>query len=102
MFALEGPDVAHGNVELVGDPCIGAPLAHPRADLVQLGLQRSACQTAPETSNGWPLNPPGMLALLGPIIPSAGETDGRARSYAKEQSEHHDRRRHRDIGARGH
>ena len=52
VLALEAADVADRHVELMGDPGVGAALAHPGADLVQLGLQRSACQTAPETSNG--------------------------------------------------
>jgi hypothetical protein len=64
VLALERPDIADGDVELMGDPGVGAALAHPRPDLVELRLQRSACQTAPETTNGWALNPPGNLALL--------------------------------------
>jgi hypothetical protein len=35
----------------VGDPGVGAALAHPGANLVELGLQRSPCQTAPDTTN---------------------------------------------------
>ena len=39
VLALERADITHRDVELVGDPGVGAALAHPRADLVQLGLK---------------------------------------------------------------
>jgi hypothetical protein len=38
----------------MGDPGVGPALAHPGADLVQLWLQRSPCQTAPDTTNPAP------------------------------------------------
>ena len=37
LFALEGLDLLDCDLELVRDPGIGAPLAHPAADPVQLG-----------------------------------------------------------------
>ena len=43
VLALEGVDLLDGDLELVCDPCISAPLAHPGADLVQVGLQRASC-----------------------------------------------------------
>jgi hypothetical protein len=64
----------------MGDPGVGSALADPRADLVELGLQGSACQTAAETTNGCPLNPPGKLALLHYPY-SFGRGDGRACSF---------------------
>jgi hypothetical protein len=36
VLALEGADVADGHIQLVRDPRIGAPLAHPGADLIEL------------------------------------------------------------------
>jgi hypothetical protein len=36
VLALEGPDVGHRDVELVGDPGVGAAFADPGSDLVQL------------------------------------------------------------------
>ena len=64
LLTLERLDLLDGHLELMGDPGVGPPLADPCPDLVQLRLQRSACQTAPETTNGWSLHPPGKLALL--------------------------------------
>ena len=37
LLALERLDLLHGHLELVGDPGVGAPLANPGADAVQLG-----------------------------------------------------------------
>ncbi len=51
VLALELPDVPHGHLELMCDPRVGPPLAHPRPDLIELGLQRSSGQRARETSN---------------------------------------------------
>jgi carbon storage regulator len=65
VLALERPDVPDGNLELVGDPGVGPALAHPGADLVQLGLQGPPCQSGADTSNGGSLlRPAGALALL--------------------------------------
>ncbi len=36
LFALEGLDLLNGDLELVRDPRVGASLAHPAADPVQL------------------------------------------------------------------
>src|SRR5215207_5805253 len=88
VLPLEGPDVAHGYVQLVGDPGIGAALAHPCADLIELRLQRSPCQTArtlptrrPKSTplmaqNGCPLRRLADTALLAIHMPSAGEKSG--------------------------
>jgi len=56
VIALEGANVAHGNVQLMRDPGVCPTLAYPRTDLVELRLQRSPCQTAPETTNTRPEN----------------------------------------------
>ena len=40
VLALERLDLLDGDLELMGDPGVGAALAHPRADLVELGSQR--------------------------------------------------------------
>ncbi len=85
VLALEAADIADRDVELVGDPGVGTALAHPRADLVELRLQRSACQTAAETSNGCPLNPPPKGALLGEPY-SFGRGDGSACSFSLERA----------------
>src|SRR5262249_53546565 len=42
VFALEGIDLLHGHLELVGDPCVGPTLAHPGTDLVQVRAKRAA------------------------------------------------------------
>ena len=34
MLALEGADIAHRNLELVGDPSVGAPLPNPGPNLI--------------------------------------------------------------------
>ena len=39
VLALELLDVAHADLELVGDPGVGAALAHPGADLVEVRAQ---------------------------------------------------------------
>ena len=39
VLALEGADVAHRDLELVGDPSVGAPLPDPGPNLVELGLE---------------------------------------------------------------
>ena len=36
LLALERLDLLHGHLELVGDPCVGASLAHPATNSVQL------------------------------------------------------------------
>ena len=51
VLSLEGADVADGDLELVGDPGVGAALPHPGPDLVQLWFERSACQAAADTTN---------------------------------------------------
>ena len=40
VLALELLDVADGDLQLVGDPGVGAPLPHPGADLVEVRAQR--------------------------------------------------------------
>jgi hypothetical protein len=54
VLALEGTDIADRHVQLMGDPRVGAALTHPGADLVELRLQRSTCQTAADTTNPRP------------------------------------------------
>src|SRR3954454_9109777 len=34
LFSLEGLDLLYGRFELMSDPCVGAPLAHPGTDLI--------------------------------------------------------------------
>jgi hypothetical protein len=50
VLLLESGDVLHGNVELMGDPGVGAPLANPCPDLIELGFERSTCQSGAETT----------------------------------------------------
>ena len=50
VLALERADVPHRHLELMSDPGVGSALADPGPDLVQLWLQRSPCQRAPETT----------------------------------------------------
>jgi hypothetical protein len=47
VLALELLDLLDGDFELMGHPGVGAPLAHPRADLVELGTQRSSYHGRP-------------------------------------------------------
>ena len=42
VLALERLDLLDGHLELVRDPGVGAALAHPPANLIQLGTQRPA------------------------------------------------------------
>ena len=51
VLALERLDLLDGHLELVRDPGVGASLAHPGADPVQFGPERSASHW-PETSTG--------------------------------------------------
>ena len=57
VLALEGVDVLHAHVELVGDPGVGPTLADPAANLVELRFERSPCQGAGRlpTQFGWDL-----------------------------------------------
>src|SRR4051794_135394 len=46
LLALERLDLLDCRFELVRDPCVGAALSHPRADLVKLGTQGPAAHAA--------------------------------------------------------
>ena len=66
LLALERDDLLDRNLELMGDPGVGAALAHPRADLIELGAERpTGHRTAGETSAsaGEACSPPGDRTL---------------------------------------
>ena len=67
VLALEGADIRDRDVELVGDPGVGSTLPDPRANLVQLRFQRSACQTAAETTNTLPVRLPSTVPHCGRV-----------------------------------
>src|SRR5437763_1536032 len=43
VLTLEGLDLLHGDLELMGDPGVGATLANPSANLVEVRAQRASC-----------------------------------------------------------
>ena len=49
-LALEARDLLDGHLELVGDPRVGAPLARPGADLVEMRTQRLSGHRRRDTS----------------------------------------------------
>src|SRR4029078_458419 len=51
LLALECLDLLDGDLELMGDPGVRTPLAHPPADLVKLRTQGPSAHRAPQTSN---------------------------------------------------
>ena len=75
VLALEAADVADRHLELVRDPSVGASLADPGPDLIQLGFERSPCQAAPETTDPRCALLPRMVKWLHSAV-RAGEARG--------------------------
>ena len=84
VVALEGLDLLDGRLELVGDPGVGAALADPAADLIEMWAQRASSH-ARETLQEPARRPPGAVRRAEALAASVAFCAGNVIEWPRRQ-----------------